>query len=166
MYRKIDDFLNDWKSEAEHTRNLMTGISNEALALPLREGGRTLGRLAWHIAEAPAKVLPAMGLPFAEPPELNGDRSQAANLADAYAAVSAVVAAALPGPLKDEDLPEKIEIFGSEMARGDILRFTLTHQTHHRGQLHLRMRQAGLSVVGVCGPTSEEWRAMGQEPHP
>lgn len=166
MYRKIEDFLNDWKAEAAITQKLLSGLTDETLSEPLREDGRTLGRLAWHIVESPAKVLPAMGLPFSEPAELGGDRKRAANLADACAAVSAAGSAALPGPLQDEDLPEKIEIFGSTMARGDILRFTLTHQTHHRGQLHLRMRQLGLAVVGVCGPTSDEWRAMGQEPHP
>ena len=40
----------------------------------------------------------------------------------------------------------------------------LSHQTHHRGQMTVLMRQAGLTVPGVYGPAREEWAAMGMEP--
>jgi uncharacterized damage-inducible protein DinB len=35
------------------------------------------------------------------------------------------------------------------------------HQTHHRGQMTVLMRQAGLVVPGIFGPAREEWAKMG-----
>jgi len=39
------------------------------------------------------------------------------------------------------------------------------HQTHHRAQMTVLMRQAGLKVPGVYGPSREEWSQMGMPPH-
>ena len=50
--------------------------------------------------------------------------------------------------------------------RGDagMLSSLIRHQAHHRGQMTVLMRQAGLPVPGVYGPAREEWKAYGQEP--
>ncbi|MHB8840055.1 MAG: DinB family protein, partial [Gemmatimonadaceae bacterium] len=40
--------------------------------------------------------------------------------------------------------------------RGFVLTVLMNHQWHHRGQMTVLMRQAGLSVPGVCGPSREE----------
>ncbi|WP_306434409.1 DinB family protein [Paenibacillus sp. J2TS4] len=42
------------------------------------------------------------------------------------------------------------------MARGKLLSILLTHDTHHRGQMTVLLRQAGLTVPGVMGPTKEQ----------
>lgn len=41
------------------------------------------------------------------------------------------------------------------MIRGKFLRMLIDHQTHHRGQMTVLLRQAGLTVPGVMGPTKE-----------
>jgi len=38
------------------------------------------------------------------------------------------------------------------------------HELHHRGQLTVLMRQAGLVVPGIFGPAQEEWTRYGMEP--
>ena len=43
------------------------------------------------------------------------------------------------------------------------LGFLLFHQTHHRGQMIVLMRQAGLNVPGIYGPAHEEWAAYGMQ---
>lgn len=40
----------------------------------------------------------------------------------------------------------------------------LWHQTHHRGQKRVLMRQAGLRGPGVYGPAQEERAAIGKAP--
>jgi uncharacterized damage-inducible protein DinB len=35
----------------------------------------------------------------------------------------------------------------------------IDHQTHHRGQMTVLLRQAGLTVPGVMGPTKEQMKA-------
>jgi uncharacterized damage-inducible protein DinB len=37
----------------------------------------------------------------------------------------------------------------------------VTHQTHHRAQMTVLMRQAGLQVPGIYGPVKEGWAAYG-----
>ena len=38
------------------------------------------------------------------------------------------------------------------------------HQTHHRSQMTVLMRQAGLVVPEVYGPAKEGWAAYGAQP--
>jgi uncharacterized damage-inducible protein DinB len=47
-----------------------------------------------------------------------------------------------------------------------VLSIVLSHQTHHRGQMTVLMRQAGVPVPGMYGPSREEWEAMGVPPLP
>ena len=57
--------------------------------------------------------------------------------------------------LTDEELLEEINGFGGPVVRGKFLRALIDHQTHHRGQMTVLIRQAGLPVPGVLGPTKE-----------
>jgi len=43
----------------------------------------------------------------------------------------------------------------SVATKGALLRFLIDHQTHHRGQMMVLLRQAGLPVPPVIGPTKE-----------
>jgi uncharacterized damage-inducible protein DinB len=49
---------------------------------------------------------------------------------------------------------------------GFVLDVFLSHAAHHCGRTTVFMRQAGLPVHGVYGPSSEEWLAMGLQPMP
>ena len=48
-----------------------------------------------------------------------------------------------------------------EGSRAEIIQDTFSHWSHHRGQMTVLMRQAGLRVPGVYGPAKEDWAAMG-----
>ena len=52
-------------------------------------------------------------------------------------------------------------MYGEKWPRGMSLSALMAHETHHRGQMTVLMRQAGLPVPGVYGPAKEEWAAMG-----
>ena len=53
------------------------------------------------------------------------------------------------------------EMYGMIWKRGTTLSLLINHQAHHRGQVTILMRQAGVPVIGVYGPAKEEWEAMG-----
>ena len=53
------------------------------------------------------------------------------------------------------------EMYGEKWNRGTTLQILIKHQAHHRGQLTVLMRMAGLKVHGVYGPSKEEWIAYG-----
>jgi uncharacterized damage-inducible protein DinB len=52
-------------------------------------------------------------------------------------------------------------MYGQTWARGETLQVLVVHQAHHRGQMTVLMRQAGLAVPGVYGPAREEWVGYG-----
>ena len=51
-------------------------------------------------------------------------------------------------------------MYGESWSRGAVLMSLIVHQAHHRGQMTVLMRQAGLRVPGVYGPAKEDWAAM------
>ena len=64
----------------------------------------------------------------------------------------------------DATLEVEDEMYGQKWPRGSTLQALIVHQAHHRGQMTVLMRQAGLKVPGVYGPAREEWTAYGMQP--
>ena len=56
---------------------------------------------------------------------------------------------------------EEVDIYGERWQNGFTVFALIAHQAHHRGQMTVFMRQAGLRVPGVYGPAREEWATMG-----
>jgi uncharacterized damage-inducible protein DinB len=65
---------------------------------------------------------------------------------------------------KDETLLAEDDMYGEMWKKGKTLSVLITHQIHHRGQLTIVMRLAGLKVPGVYGPAKEEWVNYGMKP--
>jgi uncharacterized damage-inducible protein DinB len=61
----------------------------------------------------------------------------------------------------DETLLQEDNMYGETWTRGQTLLYMIFHQAHHRGQITVLMRQAGLKVVGIYGPAQEEWAEQG-----
>jgi len=62
--------------------------------------------------------------------------------------------------LRDEQLASEMTYFGRSLPTARILQSLVRHQIHHRGQMTILMRQAGVVVPGVYGPSREETAAM------
>jgi len=58
-------------------------------------------------------------------------------------------------------LAEEINMYGEKWTRSATLASIIKHQIHHRAQMTVLMRQAGLKVPGVYGPSREEWSQYG-----
>jgi uncharacterized damage-inducible protein DinB len=85
-------------------------------------------------------------------------------IADAYRTAAASLTERMRAEWTDTTLAEVDEMYGERWSRGRTLDVLLFHQAHHRGQLTVLMRQAGLRVPGVYGPAREEWEAIGMTP--
>jgi uncharacterized damage-inducible protein DinB len=159
MYRTIDDFLADFSQENESTRKVLAKITDTALAQKVTPDGRTLGRLAWHVVgtlqEMPASAGLATDAKAAETPV----PAHAADLAAGYDRAAAAVVEAVKEGWSDADLDGEIPLYGQTWKRGKVLSALILHEVHHRGQMTVLMRQAGLRVPGVYGPAREEWAA-------
>ena len=57
-------------------------------------------------------------------------------------------------------------MYGESWTVGFTLLALITHQAHHRGQMTVLMRQAGLTVPGIYGPAREEWASYGMPAEP
>ena len=64
----------------------------------------------------------------------------------------------------DSTLNVSDDMYGEKWPRGMTLAVLVSHQTHHRAQMTVLMRQANLRVPGVYGPAREEWAPMGVQP--
>ncbi len=163
MYRTIDDFSTDWKYESEMTGKTFDRLTDESLDQSVAAGGRTLGFLAWHIIESLGMATEA-GLPFNAPE--NKHPGDAATIKNVYEKSAFELLAAVRKNWKDSNLLEEVQMYGMTWTRGYALLALVKHQTHHRAQMTVLMRQAGLTVPGAYGPAKEEWAAMGMEAQP
>lgn len=160
MFRRIDDFAAAWKSEAEATLKVLRACTDASLAQPVTPDGRTLGRLAWHVVQTLPEMLGHAGLPVTGPAE-SAPVPKLADIVAAYETAAPAVTEAVRAQWTDAMLEQTIPMYGEHWRLGDILYALVLHQAHHRGQMTVLMRQAGVKVPGVYGPAAEEWAAMG-----
>jgi len=163
MYRTIDDFGHDWNEETGFTLAVLRNLTDESLGQRVTPQGRSIGRLAWHLAETIPEMMGLAGLKGIEGPEHGSpEPSTVAEITAAYEAAARSLADVVRSQWSDDELPEDVPMYGGEMwARGRVLMVLVLHQTHHRGQMTVLMRQAGLKVPGCYGPAAEEWERMG-----
>lgn len=161
MYRKIEDFQRDWAYETEMTAKLLGNLSDESLNQKVVENGRSLGFLAWHLVISAGEMLGKVGLKVDAPAEDAPVPANAKEIVEKFATAAQSVAAEVAKNWTDETLEIKDEMYGETWTRGQTLFYLTLHQAHHRGQITVLMRQAGVPVVGIYGPAKEEWEAMG-----
>lgn len=162
MFRSLADFSAQWSMETENTLRVLRTLTDASLAQRVTPDGRTLGKLAWHLVETLHEMLSSAGLTFQQgsfDPHHVPDSASA--IAETYAADAPRLGQAITAQWTDSDLTAEVPMYGMSWARGFVLQVLLMHQAHHRGQITILMRQAGLIVPGVCGPSKEEWTAMG-----
>ncbi|MCL6645042.1 MAG: hypothetical protein K6U88_08710 [Dehalococcoidia bacterium] len=87
--------------------------------------------------------------------------ASAREIAEAYGRASAAFTEALRQQWTDATLSETRNMYGQVWTGAEVLSSLVRHQIHHRGQMTVLMRQAGLGVPGVYGPSKDEWAAMG-----
>jgi uncharacterized damage-inducible protein DinB len=161
MFHTISEFLNMWASESEATLKVLRGLTDASLAQRVTPTGRSLGFLAWHITTSISEMATHAGLPVHVTGEKNPAPASAAAIVATYEKASKALAEAVQANWKDTDLPGEIPMYGETWTRGFTLGAVIGHQCHHRGQVTVLMRQAGLKVPGIYGPAQEEWAAYG-----
>jgi uncharacterized damage-inducible protein DinB len=163
MFRRVADFLKAWEQERASTLKILGAITDASLSQAVSKEGRTLGRLAWHVATTPAEMMERTGLKVGGPSHESPPPPSASAILAAYDEAAKAVAKGVSG-WSDATLEVEDEMYGEKWPRGLTLQALIVHQTHHRGQMTVLMRQAGLNVPGVCGPAREEWTAYGMQP--
>jgi uncharacterized damage-inducible protein DinB len=161
MFRTIADFEKTWGRESEDTLKVLRALDDRSLGQAVGPGYRTLGRLAWHVTGTIAEMMSRTGLAVEGPADEAPVPTRAADLVSAYESSSRSLLAEIGARWDDAALLAEDEMYGNKWARGFTLLALVMHQAHHRGQMTVLMRQAGLKVPGVYGPALEEWSAFG-----
>lgn len=161
MYRKIADFIADWKVEEESTLKIFSGISDEKITVKIADNIRSLGQLAWHITQTLTEMPHKSGIVREnsleqEPLPLTFDA-----IASQYKKYSKKLVESLQKNWKDTELTRAIELYGEKWEKGRVLSALITHQIHHRAQMTVLMRLQGIKVPGLYGPAREDWANFG-----
>lgn len=166
MYRHLNDFVKDWTAENAATLKVLHVLTDASLRQCVEPDGRTLGGIAWHMVLTIPEMLGRVQLPVVGPEEGTPMPGSAAEIAACYEATTQSVLTALRENWTDDTLEVVSDMYGEEWANGFTLKALLGHEIHHRGQMTVLMRQAGLAVPGVYGPSREEWASYGMPPMP
>jgi len=157
MFTSIATFQSVWEMETTATLSCFDKLTDETLFTELVSDYRTMGRLVNHIVDCAISIPHEAGVPAVYAKETYTTKQA---LTDAYKVNTEKVKAALAS-WTDDTLQEDVTMYGETWKKGFALWVTVVHQTHHRGQLTVLMRLAGLKVPGIYGPCKEEWEAYG-----
>ncbi len=163
MFRQVDDFVKAWQTEYDGTLKIFRALTDASLGQRVDPEGRTLGRLAWHLTQTIPEMMNRTGLEVEGPGEHDPVPSSAAEIVSAYERAGKALLEQVRR-WDDATLLETRDMYGEQWPNGLTLEILLRHQTHHRAQMTVLMRQAGLKVPGVYGPAREEWVSYGMPP--
>ena len=157
---ELQRFLNVWDAEAQKTVTILRELPADQYEFRPDAGARSLGELAWHLAEVDAIITYGIEQgtigPGTRPSGMERPRSIDA-LAPGYERVHAEAVARVRR-LALADLDRTISAFGGpELPIRDVLwSAMLLHLIHHRGQLSVLCRLAGGAAPGMFGPNRED----------
>ncbi|MFC7439616.1 DinB family protein [Laceyella putida] len=163
MYTTIAEFIEEWSQEAASTQKVLDTLTDTSLQQQVSPNSRTLGEIAWHIITSTPQFLSHFGITIDTVKDSATVPSSAKEIAENFRKISADATESVKRQWTDESLKQVQNAFGRNLPNAAILSLLIKHIIHHRGQMTVLMRQAGLKVPGVYGPAKEEWSQMGME---
>jgi uncharacterized damage-inducible protein DinB len=157
-----ETFIRELEAEARTTRRVLERVPQAHLDWQPHAKSMTLGQLARHVATIPGSIAQAVAQPFIPVPTFNqpttSDASQLVGLLDE----SVANACRVLQTLDDDALASTWRVMDGErevlaMPRAAFLRnVMLNHWYHHRGQLSVYLRQVGVPLPSIYGPSADE----------
>ncbi|CAM4396797.1 putative damage-inducible protein DinB [Paenibacillus endophyticus] len=163
MDMTIEAIVKEWEKEAALTSRVLQALTDDSLLQRIIDDRRTLGELAWHLVTS-VQYMRALGLDFKGVDEGADGTDSAYEIALEYQRINKAMLQAVQTQWTDSHLHEKQVIAGEEWRNGESIQYSILHQAHHRGQMTVLMRQAGLVPPELYGPTYETWADKGMKP--
>jgi len=160
----IDGMLRELEEEARTTRRVLERVPDNRLGWRPHEKSRTLSQLALHIAMVPGAVAEFVASPSpAQAPQFGQDPSPTSS-SELMPALDQSIAKAkkVLGGMDDATLMATWRMMHGErelfaVPRAVMLRsIMLNHWYHHRGQLTVYLRELGVPLASVYGPSADE----------
>ena len=162
---ELDRFFATWDYETQGTLKLLRALPKEKYDFRPDPEGRSLGELAWHLAEGDAYITQGIdtGVFFGDVKPEHVERPRTIEAVVSGFELVHKDAVARMKKLTVADLDRKVNFFNTPMDIRDIMwSYIIHHAVHHRGQLSLLCRLAGGQPPGLYGPNREEMAAMMQ----
>jgi uncharacterized damage-inducible protein DinB len=158
----VEGLLQELEQEAQTTRRVLERVPDDQLAWKPHDKSMSLGQLALHIATMPGTIAELSRLsPFPLPKFEQPSAASAAELVPALDQSVAKATTILRG-MDDADLAQMWRVVDGDrevmaIPVGGMLRMImLNHWYHHRGQLSVYLRQVGVPVPSIYGPSADE----------
>ena len=160
----IEGMLKELEEEAQTTRRVLERVPDDRLGWRPHQKARTLGQLALHVAMVPGGVAQLVSSsPPAPAPQFGPDPSPATS-AELIPTLDQSIARAkqLLGGMDDAALTSTWRLTNGDRelfatTRAAMLRsIMLNHWYHHRGQLTVYLRELGVPIPSVYGPSADE----------
>jgi uncharacterized damage-inducible protein DinB len=159
----IDDLLQELEQEAKTTRIVLERVPEDRLGWKPHEKSRTLGELALHIARVPGAVAELIASPSpAQVPQFTDIAPKSASELVPTLEQSIERANRALGGMSDAELRAPWTLMRGDREiftrpRAALLRsIMLNHWYHHRGQLTVYLRELGVPVPSIYGPSADE----------
>jgi uncharacterized damage-inducible protein DinB len=158
-----DSLLRELEIEAQTTRKVLERVPSDKLSWKPHEKSMTLGQLAMHVASTPG-VIASSAVPDSygvedfkqEPTPANTEevlKSHEASMATARSVLAGLSEASAMAPWS-MTMGGKAVL---TMARFEWIRiYGFNHWVHHRGQLSVYLRELGVPVPAMYGPSADE----------
>jgi uncharacterized damage-inducible protein DinB len=158
----IQAILQELAMEAQTTERVLARVPGDKLGWKPHPKSMSLGQLALHIATVPGAIaqivqFDSMELPDFEQPSAATSEELVPTLQTSVAKANELLSA-----MPDEALGRSwcATRGGAEVMRipvGGVLRMImLNHWYHHRGQLSVYLRELGVPVPSIYGPSADE----------
>jgi uncharacterized damage-inducible protein DinB len=158
----IDGLLQELEHEAQTTRRVLERVPDSQLTWRPHAKARTLGELALHVASVPGGVAEAAVQSTMQAPMfIDPSPTSASELVPALDQ-SIAKAKSVLGGMDDATLTGTWRMMKGDrelmaIPRVAFLRsIMLNHWYHHRGQLSVYLRQLGVPVPSIYGPSADE----------
>ena len=158
----IEAFIQELEQESKTTRRVLERVPGDRLGWKPHEKSMSLGQLALHVATTPGGVSDMVRQsPMPVPQFVQPSATSAAELVPALEQSVAKATENLRA-IGDAGLAGMFRVVQGDtdvmaMPVGAVLRFImLNHWYHHRGQLSVYLRELGVPVPSIYGPSADE----------
>ena len=158
----IETLLQELEQEAQTTRRVLERVPGDRLAWKPHDKSMSLGQLALHIASMPGAIaeitqISPFPVPKFEQPSAKSATELVPTLEQSLARANGILR-----KLDDASLAKIWRVMDGDrevmaVPVGAALRaLMLNHWYHHRGQLSVYLRQVGVPVPSIYGPSADE----------
>jgi len=151
------------QQQAAATRKVLERIPDDRLAWKPHEKSTAIGRLGMHLSELPGGITRTLATeefdyaatPF-KPVYPNSVREILDNFDKTLAGAVGALEKATDEQLSVKWRARRGDQIVSELPRGTVIRNTINHIFHHRGQMTVYLRLLDIPVPKTFGPTADE----------